>query len=159
MSYARALAIKKHGDQKYGDEPYVVHLDAVWAVLREHGYTHPSYRDAAYLHDIIEDTAATYEELVSFFGAWVADLVWRVTDPPGKSRRERHAKTYPNIRQSSPATALKLADRIANVEHCVRTGDKRLGMYRKEQADFRAALYQPVTHDDLWARLERALAE
>ncbi|MFA6234650.1 MAG: hypothetical protein WC824_10770, partial [Bacteroidota bacterium] len=53
---AREFAIKAHGDQKYGDQPYVVHLDAVKDLVL--GYNCDNLRratDGAFLHDILED--------------------------------------------------------------------------------------------------------
>jgi len=64
---AREFAIQKHGDQKYGDQPYVVHLDHVHEVLsRYYPGIMQAYRDAAYLHDVLEDTETTVEETLTF---------------------------------------------------------------------------------------------
>ena len=56
---AREFAIKAHGDQMYGDEPYIVHLDEVAGILHEFGIMETIFTNAyivAYLHDTIEDT-------------------------------------------------------------------------------------------------------
>jgi (p)ppGpp synthase/HD superfamily hydrolase len=50
-AFARDFAIRAHGDQKYGSEPYVAHLDAVVAVLNEFGYSGDEYVCSGYLHD------------------------------------------------------------------------------------------------------------
>lgn len=114
---------------------------------------------AAWLHDTIEDTDATREDIAARFDHAVADLVWAVTGV-GKNRKERNADAYAKIRVAQscfrPAANLKLADRIANVEASKNAPDK-LAMYRKEWPGFRAAL-NGLGMPSLWERLERALA-
>ena len=150
--------MERHGAQTYGRRPYVVHLDHVARVLRTFDFPHDVLRQAAYLHDVVEDTETTLEEVQVVFGDEVAALVAAVTNEPGRNRKERAAATYPKIRAAgSLAVALKLCDRIANVEECLRTRDHKFDMYRKEHQDFRAALRQE--DDDvkvlaLWAHLD-----
>lgn len=143
---ARAFAMERHGDQAYGTLPYVAHLDLVASNVRRYGLAYGSNRVvrlvAAYLHDVVEDTPTTVAEVRALFGDEVADLVWAVTNEPGSNRKERAVATYPKIRAAGrDAVALKLCDRIANVEFCRAQRDHRLRMYQKEHASFRAALY------------------
>ncbi len=157
---ARDYATEKHAGQKYGEHPYTVHLQAVRDVLRWAGFHdgHP-LTIAAWLHDTIEDTDATREDVAARFGDDVADLVWAVTGI-GKNRKERNAAAYAKIREAQsrffPATNLKLADRIANVEASKNAPDK-LAMYREEWPGFSDAL-AGGGFPSLWDRLERALA-
>lgn len=135
---ARVYATKAHNGQTYGGEfPYVIHLQAVESVLLRFGITDENLRCAAWLHDVLEDTDLTYEDLVMFFGSEVANIVAALTEPKGGNRKWRHSQTYPRIRQNNDAIIVKLADRIANVE----AGGRKLGMYRKEHHDFKHALY------------------
>ena len=156
---ARDYAAQKHAGQRYGDQPYTVHLSAVREVLRWAGYDdgHP-VAEAAWLHDTIEDTDATEAEIARLFGAPVASLVWAVTGV-GKNRKERNASAYLKIQAAQrdflPAANLKLADRIANVEASVDAPDK-LAMYRKEWPAFRDAL-AGMGMPSLWSRLRAAL--
>lgn len=152
---AREYAVRKHATQRYGNQPYTVHLAAVRGVLRWAGIEddHP-LATAAWLHDTLEDTDATREELATRFGNEVADLVWAVTGV-GKNRKERNENVYAKIRAYPQAATLKLADRIANVEAAVRVPDK-LAMYRKEWPAFREALAGRGLQM-LWKRLEKAL--
>jgi len=152
LQRAKAFAIKAHGTQTYGDEfPYAIHLQAVDSViLRFFSYRSElvtALRICAWLHDVREDTTATYEELVSFFGEGVANCVEAVTEPKGGNRKWRHEQTYPRIvAYGDNAIILKLADRIANVE----SGGKMVQMYRKEHAEFKSMLYRtdiPDTED------------
>lgn len=108
---------------------------------------------AAWLHDVVEDCNVRYKELVENFGQLVANTVWAVTDEPGSNRAIRHALTYPKTREFGPGLFIKLCDRIANVEQ----GGALLQMYRKEQEDFRRALYHPNLFDDMWQHLDSLL--
>lgn len=147
VELARSHAITAHRDQLYGGRPYVVHLDAVHDVLVETGYgSNEPALVAAYLHDILEDTAVTWFEIEKYFGRAIADIVLFCTDPPGKTRKERKAKACSRWRARLDSrghealdthVAVKVADRIANV----RASDgRRLKMYRKEAKAFHDAL-------------------
>jgi (p)ppGpp synthase/HD superfamily hydrolase len=90
---AKEFAIAKHGTQKYGEHPYSYHL-ALSQVLAEFRYAgDEAIAAAGWLHDILEDTPATYEMLVSEFGKETADIVWAVTSEPGQNRVDRFRKT------------------------------------------------------------------
>lgn len=159
LRWAKFFATVKHGSQLYGGLPYTHHLAAVEAVLRRfgHGDNHPTDRElltAAWLHDVVEDTGTKIKEIAEMFGERVANLVGAVTNEPGENRKIRAALTYPKTRSVAGAVCLKLADRIANVEH----GGKLLEMYRKEYADFRRALYTPGDCDTMWAHLDALMS-
>lgn len=151
----REFAIRAHGHQKYANGPYVAHLDAVVTVLKEFGHFDSALLDAAYLHDVMEDTDTSLEELLDWFLPEVVELVVTVTDQLGKNRAERHAATYPRIARNPKAVTLKLADRIANVRASVKHGT-HWKMYREEYSAFRAAL-KGEHHGAMWAELDRLL--
>lgn len=119
---AKGFAFGAHGQQRYGKAPYSAHLEAVVQVLLSEGFvSNIPLLCAAWLHDVLEDTDFTAQDLMPLFGAQVVDLVVSVTDEPGATRAERKAKTLPKTRKGgSNAVALKLADRIANVEAVVK---------------------------------------
>ncbi len=157
----RAFAIEAHGTQTYGERPYVVHLDAVAALVP----AHPPLRAVAYLHDVIEDTPITHAILAGRFGPTIADAVDLVTDPDGANRRERKAKLHARLAAltlgvpSSPlALHVKVADRLANVRASVRSADPRLAMYRLEHDAFRPAAYRSGLCDPLWDELDALLS-
>ena len=105
---------------------------------------------AGWLHDVIEDTDASYNDVKKVTNAVVAELVFAVTDELGRNRKERSAKTYPKIQGNIAATALKLADRIANIENGNVEGGSMLQMYRKEYPHFRETLnVGPSQHGNL----------
>lgn len=140
---ARDFAIRAHGDQKYGEHPYIYHLDAVVAVLVEFGFgAIQDLMDAAYLHDAIEDCGITSYILWKAGFNRSFGLVYAVTNEPGKNRAVRHSKTYPKMAGWENATIVKLADRIANVRECLRNEDSKHLMYSCEYAEFYKALYR-----------------
>lgn len=137
LENARRFANKAHKGQTYGEEfPYQVHLQAVESVLLRFDITGELLRAVAWLHDTLEDTTTTYEDLVTFFGKEIADTVADLTEPKGGNRAWRHEQTYPRIARNEKAIIVKLADRIANVE----AGGNKTGMYRKEHASFKRHL-------------------
>jgi (p)ppGpp synthase/HD superfamily hydrolase len=150
---AREFAKVAHGEQKYGSLPYIVHLDTVASLAEEVG--RPELIEAAYLHDVLEDTSVTREAVAEVFGEEVARLVVAVTDEAGKTRKERHLVTYPKVREAGEAAVmLKLLDRLANVSS---PHPSLLAMYRSEHEVFREALFRPG-HEVMWSRIEAALA-
>jgi (p)ppGpp synthase/HD superfamily hydrolase len=152
---ARTFATERHGDQQYGDgSPYVTHLGQVVAVLERFGFGGDhELVCAAWLHDVVEDTETTADEIEDLFGSRVRALVWAVTNEPGKNRKERALKTYPKIASTPDAIIVKLADRIANVEASIRSRPDLLAMYRKEWAKF-ASLRSDAGPATMWEHLQ-----
>ena len=156
---ARRLALAAHGEQRYGADPYRVHLEHVVEVLGR--FAHDDVmRAAAWLHDTVEDTPLTLEEVTREVGPEVAAIVAAVTDEPGANRKARKAATLGKLAAASPAArAVKLADRIANVEASIAHGRGDLcAMYAGEHAAFRAALFTAGELDPQWAHLDGLLA-
>jgi (p)ppGpp synthase/HD superfamily hydrolase len=165
LQQAREVAIAAHGDQRYGALPYEHHLAKVVEVLQRFG---ASIEDpatapllvAGWLHDVLEDTPIMREDLKTQFGPEVAELVWRVTDEPGASREDRKPATYRKTRDNELAVILKLADRIANVEDGITAKSNKLGMYRREQAEFSGILRDATEHPmalAMWKQLDLLL--
>lgn len=147
VEYAR----KKHEGMKYDNKDFFdTHVRHVVDVLQNYN---PSEAEvcAAYLHDSIEDTDATYEEIVLLFGEEIADIVSRVTDKPGKNRLERHLNTYYILRRNTSAIKVKLADRISNMSRSL--GLSFANMYAKEYIAFKFSLYDG-NHLEMWAELD-----
>lgn len=165
---ARSFAIEAHGIQKYGDETYAVHLDAVADILMQRCFRdeldRPEIQElvaAAYLHDVLEDTHVTLEEIEIEFGEAVALLVSAVTDGPGETRRERKRRPYRMIPRVRWALFIKLADRIANVESAI-SNDRAdlLAMYQSEHPEFEKHLRHAAHADGeklLFQRLDALL--
>lgn len=155
---AREFAIAAHGDQRFGDQPYVTHLAAVRGVLDDFGYR-GDLALAAWLHDVVEDTPVTAEDIESRFGRPVLDLVWAVTGV-GPDRKSRNLDAYTKIAAHPRAVILKLADRTANAEASP-PASSWMGMYRTEHPTFKAHLGGLLSDDAtvarMWERLEHRL--
>lgn len=163
---ARAFAARAHGDQRYGDHPYVVHLDEVVGVLL--GVLEvpaPELLVIGYLHDVVEDTEVTLDHVGERFGDGVARCVDLLTDAPGNNRKERKAATYARLAEvgrdapDGRALVVKAADRLANVRRCVADENRRLlSMYRDEHVAFRSAVWRQSLVLPLWRELDELLA-
>ena len=160
---AMAFAVKAHGDQRYGEFPYVKHLQDVCGVLSRFGYLpqeFPELHQAGFLHDVVEDVGVELVVIMRLFGPDVADIVYRVTNEPGENRRERGAKTYPKIAGRLESTVLKLADRIANVENSMVKEPRLIRMYIAEHPSFRKAIWRKSQATDaMWEHLDNLIAQ
>jgi len=100
-------AVIKHGDQKRDDGSlYVLHPIRV-----AKKFPQQHYRIVSILHDVLEDTDATFVELCDLFGPNVANDVLLLTKMDNISYREY----YDTIRESLVAFPIKIADRIDNL--------------------------------------------
>jgi (p)ppGpp synthase/HD superfamily hydrolase len=155
---ASAFAKRAHQGQEYSDGDFHDrHLARVVATLRRFGVADPVLLAAAWLHDTVEDTPTTVEDIRHAFGDDVADLVWRLTDETGRNRKERHHLTHLKIRGRPEAVRVKLADRIANVESSIEQRSHLFGMYRGEHAQFRLDLWRDGEWQEMWQVLEELL--
>ena len=117
---ALAFAADKHKNQRRKDadaSPYINHPIALAnLLLNEAGVEDQRVLIAAVLHDTIEDTDTTEQELVRHFGKDVADIVLEVTDDkalPKADRKRLQIEHAANI--SRHAKLIKLADKIRNL--------------------------------------------
>ncbi|MDY3071440.1 MAG: bifunctional (p)ppGpp synthetase/guanosine-3',5'-bis(diphosphate) 3'-pyrophosphohydrolase [Eubacteriales bacterium] len=134
--------LRKNGD------PYITHPLAVADMLADMGLD-PASVMAALLHDVIEDTPVTYEDLKAQFGAEVADLAEGVTKLTRMPYTTREEEEYENLRKLFIATAkdirviiIKLFDRL----HNVRTLQYRSERKQKEIAFETMLIYAPIAH-------------
>ncbi len=117
---AAAFAADKHRDQRRKDaaaSPYINHPITVARLLSEQGgVTDVGVLCAALLHDTIEDTNTTEQELREVFGDRVASIVLEVTDDKSLPKAQRKQLQIEHAsRISAEAKLVKLADKIANV--------------------------------------------
>ena len=120
VSEAAELAARRHAGQRRkgrGNEPYVNHLAEVASLLSAATEgTDAELVAAGWLHDTLEDTKTTHEELAEFFGLRVAGLVQECTDDmnlPKSERRWLQIVDCPH--KSDSAKLIKIADKISNV--------------------------------------------
>src|SRR2546423_618718 len=117
---ALAFAAHKHREQRRKDaaaSPYINHPIALADVLvNEGGVTDIEVLSAALLHDTVEDTATTHEELVNAFGSRIARIVAEVTDDKTLEKAERKRLQIEHAAAlSTEAKLVKLADKICNL--------------------------------------------
>ena len=110
----------KHRKQRRKDRsesPYINHPVAVAHAISEvGGVDDPEILAAALLHDTIEDTKTTPEELEKEFGGKVRQYVEEVTDDKSLPKAERKKKQIEHAKTLSKGAALiKLGDKISNV--------------------------------------------
>jgi (p)ppGpp synthase/HD superfamily hydrolase len=135
---AASYASRMHEGQKrkYTGEPYILHCLEVARLVASAGGT-PAMIAAALLHDAVEDTAATIEEIGQLFGFEVAELVAWVTDvskPEDGNRAHRKTLDRDHIAQASAqAKTIKLADIISNTATITEQGTSFARYYLKEK--------------------------
>ena len=116
---AAAFAAEKHRNQRRKDEeasPYINHPITLAHILVRVGIEDPVVLASALLHDTIEDTNTTLDELEIVFGYEIANIVAECTDDERQSKLERkQAQIDHAARLSYKAKLVKLADKIANV--------------------------------------------
>ena len=117
---AATFAADKHRDQRRKNadaSPYINHPLAVASVLvNDAGVTDADLLTAALLHDTVEDTATTLDEIKQLFGNEVCNLVAEVTDDkslPKERRKQLQIEKAPH--KSNRAKQLKIADKICNI--------------------------------------------
>lgn len=156
---AKEFAVEAHGKQKYGDKPYIVHLEAVVQNLLNYS---EDAKVIGYLHDVIEDTDVSYKKINDVFGPFVADCIAIITDEPGLNRKDKKLKTFDKMSKVSGelelALTVKAADRLANIEACITQGNsKLLGMYIKEHPMFYTAVYREYRCENIWLKIKVAI--
>ena len=114
------FAARKHRDQRRKDEsatPYINHpIEVTELLINEGNISDISVLAAAILHDTVEDTETTAEELESIFGVTIASVVAEVTDDKSLPRAERKRLQIENAGKcSDQARLVKLADKTCNL--------------------------------------------
>jgi guanosine-3',5'-bis(diphosphate) 3'-pyrophosphohydrolase len=117
---ALAFSAHKHRNQRRKDvdaSPYINHPIALARVLAvEGGVTDHRTLAAAILHDTLEDTETTYEELKEKFGRTIAQAVREVSDDKTLSKADRKRLQIEHAKHlSRRARLVKLADKTCNV--------------------------------------------
>jgi guanosine-3',5'-bis(diphosphate) 3'-pyrophosphohydrolase len=121
---ALSFAADKHRNQRRKDRdasPYINHPIALANLLvNEGGVTDPVVICSALLHDTIEDTETTLDELIAQFGREIAGVVSEVTDDkalPKEVRKQRQVEHAAHASQE--AKLVKLADKICNLQDII----------------------------------------
>ena len=132
------FAAEKHNDQRRKDtkaSPYINHLIGVTETLWSVGDVRDvSLLVAAILHDTIEDTDATADEIKSQFGEEVLSLVLEVTDDkslPKQTRKQLQIEHAPH--KSEKAKLLKIADKINNIRDIIKSPPESWPLERRQE--------------------------
>lgn len=117
---ATVFAAEKHRLQFRNNDrktPYINHPIAVAeAIMRIGGIYDEDIIAAALLHDVMDGTDTTYEEIMAHFGLRVTALVQEITGKEGISDKERNRRQIVEApSQSSGATVIRLADKLHNL--------------------------------------------
>ena len=117
---ALKFASAKHRDQRRKDieaSPYINHpIDVAQILAVEGGITDETTLVAAILHDTLEDTETTIDELRKLFGDKVTDIVIELTDDQSIPRAERYeVQKQKAVHYSNEAKLIRLADKISNI--------------------------------------------
>ena len=138
IMYAAIFDEDKHSQQKRkgeNGEPYFNHLlEVAELITASSPQLDVELVMAAFLHDTVEDTGVTLQELEQRFGQDVADLVAEVTDDkslPKETRKQLQVEHTPE--KSSRAQALKLADKISNLRAIISSPPVGWSRDRKQQ--------------------------
>ena len=138
-----------HGPQlRKSGEPYIIHPIAVAEIINELELDQDSIV-AALLHDCIEDTDSTHDEIARLFGPQVADLVEGVTKLTRMQYTSREDEQMENLRKMFMAMAkdvrvilIKLCDRLHNMRTLQYQSDKK----QKEKSLETMEVYAPIAH-------------
>lgn len=151
LNRAYVFAMRAHGQQKRASgDPYIVHPLEVAGILTRYRLDTASIATAL-LHDTLEDTTATYDELQSQFGDEVARLVDGVTKLSQLEWQSDRAKQAENFRklvlamsQDIRVLLVKLADRLHNMRTLGHLAPDRRRRVARETMEIYAPLAERV---------------
>lgn len=135
---ALSFAAYKHKDQRRKDvesSPYINHPISLASILCNEGHvTDIVVICAALLHDTVEDTDTTADELEKEFGALISDIVMDVTDDKtlDKAARKQHQINHA-AHISDQAKLVKLADKISNMRDISSNPPSGWGLERRQE--------------------------
>ena len=147
---AYEFARDQHGAQLRKDgSPFVTHPLAVAQIVAEELHLDSESIEAALLHDTIEDTAATHEQLAKMFSPTVADLVEGVSKLTRVHYTSKEEEQMENLRKMLMAMAkdirvilIKISDRL----HNMRTMEYQTPEKQKQKSFETMEIYAPIAH-------------
>ena len=144
------FARKSHGDQRRkSGEPYITHPLAVAQIVAEELHLDSESIEAALLHDVIEDTPATYEDVAKLTSPTVADLVEGVSKLTRIQYATKEDEQMENLRKMLIAMSkdirvilIKISDRL----HNMRTMEYQSPAKQKQKSLETMEIYAPIAH-------------
>ena len=135
--YAMAAHAAVGQRRKYTNDPYIVHPAEVAKIVAGVPGSTPDMVAAAWLHDVVEDTGCTYNDIHMGFGTDIATLVGWLTDvsKPEDGPRWYRKKLDREHTAAAPAEAqtIKLADLISNTKSIMAHDPKFAKVYLEEK--------------------------
>ncbi|MBR0351098.1 MAG: bifunctional (p)ppGpp synthetase/guanosine-3',5'-bis(diphosphate) 3'-pyrophosphohydrolase [Clostridia bacterium] len=149
ITRAYEYALKKHGNQlRKSGEPYIIHPLNVAYILADIGLDEATIC-AALLHDVVEDTDATNEDIIKEFGEEIAQMVAGVTklsniqfSSAEEQQVEDYRKMFLAMGKDIRVILIKLADRLHNMRTLKHLSRERQIANAKETMD----LYAPLAN-------------
>ena len=144
------FAQKAHeGQKRKSGEPYIIHPLAVAQIVAEELKLDSESIEAALLHDVIEDTAATHEQISKLFSPTIADLVEGVSKLTRIQYTTKEDEQMENLRKMLIAMSkdirvilIKIADRL----HNMRTMEYQSPAKQKQKSLETMEIYAPLSH-------------
>lgn len=165
---AKEYSTKMHKGQYRNDgEEYIVHPTRVAEYVKKFKESNEldTLIEAAYLHDTIEDTDATYYNIVHEFGPAVASIVLELTTDEDM-KKELGKKRYLQIKlknMSSWALVIKLCDRLDNITDMKNCSQEFIDRYKSETTEIINYLKDnrelSNTHKKIIQEIEKKLKE
>lgn len=150
---AKRIAELYHNGQKYGDKPYIRHLEAVVVCLNPNYFSDTrSFADSlavAWLHDVLEDTNIDLKLLEYQLRPVVVMAIRLITLPPAPTRNIQFAMMYAAIesarisesetvrKAAQIASIVKICDRCCNITESMLNNPDKLERYIYEYDDFK----------------------
>lgn len=160
ISAAAVFAAKKHGDQKRkSGEPYLIHPIAVAEILMSFNMDADTVC-AGLLHDTIEDTGTTEEEIASLFGKEVGEMVQavtkitRITQDKSIQEAETIKKMFFAMSKDLRVILIKLADKLHNMRTLSGLSSERRIAYARDCLDIFAPIADSLGMQTLKSELE-----
>ena len=163
IASAAVYAAKKHGDQKRkSGEPYIIHPLAVAETLMNIGMDADTIC-AGLLHDILEDTETTQEELESLFGKEVGMMVEgvtkisHITDNKSIQEAETIKKMFFAMSKDVRVILIKLADKLHNMKTAIYLEPKRRQEFAQDCLDIFAPIADSLGMQTIKSELKNSL--
>ena len=160
ISAAAVFAAKKHGDQKRkSGEPYLIHPIAVAEILMSFNMDADTVC-AGLLHDTIEDTGTTEEEIASLFGKEVGTMVQavtkisRITQDKSIQEAETIKKMFFAMSKDLRVILIKLSDKLHNMRTLSGLSSERRIAYARDCLDIFAPIADSLGMQTLKSELE-----
>ena len=160
ISSAAVFAAKKHGDQKRKTgQPYITHPIAVAEILIQIGMDADTVA-AGLLHDTLEDTDTTEEEISTLFGKEVGEMVQavtkisRITDEKSIQEAETIKKMFFAMSKDLRVILIKLADKLHNMRTISGLSPERKRTFAQDCLDIFAPIADSLGMSTIKSELE-----